>query len=744
MNDDENDPNINYEDETDPDRLVAKIQKEIERDKQKMDEQQNKVQKQENKMREMNQTINNRLQQSLIPDENEEEQLNEEIEQMLEYEMDDLDKTEQQIDLQEMKIEHKESQVHHNQKGQYEMKGIIKGTKDNQSNNDKPKKIKFFAAIGNKFKALFKGEDKNIDKKISEQFETEFKKSKIENPPTEQQQDNKQPIVTDINDVNDVNAPYDVNSPYEPSSQNSNPLDDYYNQQQQDNPNRAISHNLYKQVDPKELHIITLWAKKCNEKFSLALQYYSDGDYKTSYETFAKTKFCYNKLLSNLQEKKDVLPKQFLFELKVKIQNRINKTSQYIAKTYPLAYKQKYSFANQLPINRQLNNNNNNNQQIQGDVNRHMYNPITGQIRNINNNNNKGDFHQAKRENNMFQHNINENNLFHSMTNPSMMKRQQAYQNQRLPLSNQQPQQQPKKKGLHDKEDDEMDAKIESEIMSSNPGVKFSDIVGMKDLKQIIYEIIIMPNVRPDLFTGLRQPQRGLLLFGPPGTGKTMIAKAIASECESTFFNISASSLTSKWVGESEKTVRSLFKLAYAKQPSIIFIDEIDSVLSKRSDNDNEAAKRLKTEFLIQFDGLGSNSSAKLLVIAATNRPMDLDDALLRRLPKRVYCGPLDEEGRFSYIKKLLESVEYNIKDEDIMQISKKTEGYSNSDLLEICREAAYEPVREKTTEEILAIHKFRPLVISDFDKALKKIRGSISEQVTREMDKWNKMYGAI
>lgn len=735
MNQDDNDPNINYEDETDPNRLIAKMQKEIERDKQQMKEQQNKVQKQETKMREMNQHINKHLQQSLIPDENEEEQLNEEIEQMLEYEMDDLDKTEQEIDLQEMKIEHKESQMHrNNQKGEFEMKGIIKGTKDNKNNNEEePKKKKGFAAFANKIKMFFKGEEKNIDKKISEQFESEFKKSKIEKPSTEQQQ--QQPVVTDINDVN---APYDVNSPYEPSSQNTNPLDDYYNKQQQDNNNnRAISHNLYRQVDPKELHIITLWAKKCNEKLTLGLKSYSDGDYITAHEIFSKTKACYKKLLSNLEEKKDVLPKQFLFELKQKIHIKINKTSQYITKTYPLAYKQKYGLTNQLPNTRQLNTN----QQMQdGDmnINRNMYNPNQGN--NIRNNN------QPKRDNNMFQHNINnDNNLFRSMNNLSMKKWQQTNQNQRLPPSNQQPQQQqPKKKGLHDKEDDEMDAKIESEIMSSNPGVKFSDIVGMKDLKQIIYEIIIMPNVRPDLFTGLRQPQRGLLLFGPPGTGKTMIAKAIASECESTFFNISASSLTSKWVGESEKTVRSLFKLAYAKQPSIIFIDEIDSVLSKRSDNDNEAAKRLKTEFLIQFDGLGSNSSAKLLVIAATNRPMDLDDALLRRLPKRVYCGPLDEEGRFSYIKKLLESVEYNIKDEDIMRISKKTDGYSNSDLLEICREAAYEPVREKTTEEILQLHKFRPLVISDFEKALTKIRGSISAQVMKEMDKWNKTYGAI
>ena len=160
-----------------------------------------------------------------------------------------------------------------------------------------------------------------------------------------------------------------------------------------------------------------------------------------------------------------------------------------------------------------------------------------------------------------------------------------------------------------------MDQKILSEIMTKNPGVKFSDIIGMNDMKQTLYEIIVVPTIRPDLFTGIRKPQRGILLFGPPGTGKTMIAKAIASECNSTFFNISASSLTSKWVGESEKTVKSLFKVAYKKAPSIIFIDEIDSILSKRSGSENEATKRLKTEFLIQFDGLGSNTNARLLGI---------------------------------------------------------------------------------------------------------------------------------
>ena len=240
-----------------------------------------------------------------------------------------------------------------------------------------------------------------------------------------------------------------------------------------------------------------------------------------------------------------------------------------------------------------------------------------------------------------------------------------------------------------------------------------------------------------------------------------MIAKAIASECNSTFFNISASSLTSKWVGESEKTVKSLFKVAYKKVPSIIFIDEIDSILSKRSGSENEATKRLKTEFLIQFDGLGSNTNARLLVIAATNRPMDLDEALLRRLPKRnrpmdldeallrrlpkrVYCGPLDENGRFEFIKKVINRVETQLSDDDIRDIAKRTNDYSNSDLMEMCREAAYQPVRELSMEEILKIKKFRPLYKDDLIKAVQKIRGTLSKKVKDELQKWNDQFGGI
>lgn len=147
--------------------------------------------------------------------------------------------------------------------------------------------------------------------------------------------------------------------------------------------------------------------------------------------------------------------------------------------------------------------------------------------------------------------------------------------------------------------DPKMVEAIEGEIVEKQPNVKWDDIAGLEFAKKTINEIIIWPMLRPDIFTGMRAPPKGIMLFGPPGTGKTLLGKAIASQSKATFLSISASTLTSKWVGEGEKMVRTMFAIAAIHQPSVVFIDEIDSLLCARSDQDQEGSRRIKTEFLV-------------------------------------------------------------------------------------------------------------------------------------------------
>lgn len=174
----------------------------------------------------------------------------------------------------------------------------------------------------------------------------------------------------------------------------------------------------------------------------------------------------------------------------------------------------------------------------------------------------------------------------------------------------------------------------ENIIPKGETSVHWDDVKGLSDVKKVLNETIIYPQKRPDLFEGIRAPVKGILFYGPPGNGKTMLAKAVASECDCTFINISASTLMSRYLGEGEKLMRGLFTLAEERAPTVIFFDEIDALLSTRNANEHEASRRMKTEFLVQLDGAGS-STDNILVLAATNRPFDLDSAALRRLPKR-------------------------------------------------------------------------------------------------------------
>ncbi|XP_034964204.2 spastin isoform X4 [Zootoca vivipara] len=285
---------------------------------------------------------------------------------------------------------------------------------------------------------------------------------------------------------------------------------------------------------------------------------------------------------------------------------------------------------------------------------------------------------------------------------------------------------------------------ILNEIADSGPSVKFDDIAGQELAKQALQEIVILPSLRPELFTGLRAPARGLLLFGPPGNGKTMLAKAVAAESNSTFFNISAASLTSKYVGEGEKLVRALFAVARELQPSIIFIDEVDSLLCERREGEHDASRRLKTEFLIEFDGVQSSGEDRILVMGATNRPQELDDAVLRRFIKRVYVSLPNEETRLLLLKNLLSKQGNPLTQKELAQLARMTEGYSGSDLTALAKDAALGPIRELKPEQVknMSASEMRNIKLSDFTESLKKIKRSLSPQTLEAYIRWNKDFG--
>lgn len=238
-------------------------------------------------------------------------------------------------------------------------------------------------------------------------------------------------------------------------------------------------------------------------------------------------------------------------------------------------------------------------------------------------------------------------------------------------------------------------SRLEGAIIVEKPCVKWSDISGLEAAKEALKEAVILPIKFPHLFTGKRIPWKGILLFGPPGTGKSYLAKAVATEANnSTFFSVSSSDLVSKWLGESEKLVKSLFDLARAHKPSIIFIDEVDSLCSSRSDNESESARRIKTEFLVQMQGVG-NDTEGILVLGATNIPWVLDAAIRRRFEKRIYIPLPEEHARHQMFKLHLENTYHEISEEDFKTLAQKTDGYSGADISIVVRDALMQPVRK-------------------------------------------------
>lgn len=239
-------------------------------------------------------------------------------------------------------------------------------------------------------------------------------------------------------------------------------------------------------------------------------------------------------------------------------------------------------------------------------------------------------------------------------------------------------------------------------VIPEEINVNWTDIAGLDNLIQELRETVILPVQRRELFAGSRltQPPKGVLLHGPPGCGKTLIAKATAKEAKMSFINLDVSLLTDKWYGESQKLAAAVFSLAVKLQPCIVFIDEIDSFLRTRNQHDHEATAMMKTQFMSLWDGLITDPDCTVIIMGATNRPQDLDKAIQRRMPATFHVG-MPSEGQRDRILRLILKQEPVASDVDYKKLAALTDGFSGSDLHELCRQAAVYRVRELARNEV-------------------------------------------
>jgi spastin len=291
--------------------------------------------------------------------------------------------------------------------------------------------------------------------------------------------------------------------------------------------------------------------------------------------------------------------------------------------------------------------------------------------------------------------------------------------------------------------DSEMRGRIEGEMITSATGITFADVIGLEGVKQALNEMVILPALRPDIFTGgLRKASTGLLLYGPPGNGKTFIVKALASECKASLFCISSATLTSKLLGDSEKMVRALFGIARERAPAIIFIDEIDGILSKRGDKEHEASRRLKTEFLQQFDGVQSGDGKQhVIIIGATNTPEQLDEAVVRRLPQRIYVPLPDAQTRHALLIKLLAKQKNQISKPEAKRIVSLLDGYSASDISFVARDAAMGPIRKLSAQQLttIPVDHISPITFEHFRESIGKMNKTVSKELLAGYEAWGK-----
>ncbi|MCJ1364205.1 Vacuolar protein sorting-associated protein 4 [Acarospora aff. strigata] len=335
-------------------------------------------------------------------------------------------------------------------------------------------------------------------------------------------------------------------------------------------------------------------------------------------------------------------------------------------------------------------------------------------------------------------------------------------------------------KGKTDEDDDQQDPEakklrgaLAGAILTDKPNVKWEDVAGLEGAKEALKEAVILPIKFPHLFVGKRQPWKGILLYGPPGTGKSYLAKAVATEANSTFFSVSSSDLVSKWMGESERLVKQLFNMARENKPSIVFIDEVDALCGPRGEGESEASRRIKTELLVQMDGVG-NDSKGVLILGATNIPWQLDGAIRRRFQRRVHISLPDLPGRMKMFEMSIGNTPCDLKPTDFKTLGQLSEGYSGSDISIAVQDALMQPVRkiqtathyrkvvvdgedkltpcspgdpgamEMTWTEVDSDKLLEPsLTLKDFVKAVKGARPTVSVEDIKRSEEWTAEFGS-
>ncbi|TKS67261.1 Fidgetin [Collichthys lucidus] len=284
---------------------------------------------------------------------------------------------------------------------------------------------------------------------------------------------------------------------------------------------------------------------------------------------------------------------------------------------------------------------------------------------------------------------------------------------------------------------------VTTEILQQGPPVDWSDIAGLDMAKAAIKEEILWPILRPDMFSGLATLPRSLLLFGPQGTGRTLLAHCMASQLGAAFLRLSSSALVTKWLGEGDKIIQASFLVARCRQPAVLFIREVDLLLSAQL-SDESPVNRLKAELLMQLDSILTSAEDHVLVVCSTNKPEEIPESLRRYFTKRLLIPLPDGTARHQIISQLLSQHNYCLSDKEMSLLVQRTEGFSGLDVAQLCQEAVVGPLHGIPGTDLSAIHptQMRPVSYQDFDNVFCKFQPSISQKELDMYTEWNKMFG--